>query len=99
LIAAEMPAEFVAQHGRVTVENHLNMVLPIVAKPKVPVSAVAAFLATMTADRVLRCINASVAVSASELEAMPLPAAEDLLAALASPDPEKAVARLYGASE
>lgn len=99
LIAAEMPAEFVAQHGRVTVENHLNMVLPIVAKPKVPVSAVAAFLATMTADRVLRCINASVAVSASELEAMPLPAAEDLLAALASPDPEKAVARLYGAAE
>jgi adenine-specific DNA-methyltransferase len=63
----------------------------------VPVSAVAAFLATMTADRVLRCINASVAVSASELEAMPLPAADNLLTALASPDPEKAVARLYGA--
>ncbi len=99
LIAAEMPAEFVAQHGRVTVENHLNMVLPIVAKPKVPVSAVAAFLATITADRVLRCINASVAVSASELEAMPLPAPGDVLAALASPDPEKAVARLYGAAE
>lgn len=99
LIAAEMPAEFVAQHGRVAVENHLNMVLPIVANPKVPVSAVAGFLATMTADRVLRCINASVAVSASELEAMPLPAAGDVLAALASPDPEKAVARLYGAGE
>jgi adenine-specific DNA-methyltransferase len=99
LIAAEMPAGFVAQHGRVTVENHLNMVLPIVPKPKVPVSAVAAFLATMTADRVLRCINASVAVSASELEAMPLPAADEVLAALASADPEKAVARLYGAGE
>jgi adenine-specific DNA-methyltransferase len=99
LIAAEMPAEFLAQHCRVTVENHLNMVLPIVARPKVPVSAVAAFLASMTADRVLRCINASVAVSASELEAMPLPAADDVLAALASTDPEKAVARLYGAAE
>jgi adenine-specific DNA-methyltransferase len=107
MIAAEMPAEFVARHGRVAVENHLNMVVPIApaarhgrdAKPKVPLSAVAAFLATMTADRVLRCINASVAVSASELEAMPLPAAEDLLAALASPDAEKAIARLYGAAE
>lgn len=99
LIAAEMPAEFIARHGRVTVENHLNMVLPIAAKPKLPVSAVAAFLATVTADRVLRCINASVAVSASELEAMPLPAAEAVLAALASRDPEKAVARLYGAAE
>jgi adenine-specific DNA-methyltransferase len=99
LIAAEMPAAFLAQHGRVTVENHLNMILPIVAKPKVPVSAVAAFLATVTADRVLRCINASVAVSASELEAIPLPAAADALAALASPDPEAAVARLYGVRE
>ena len=99
LIAAEMPADFLAQHGRVTVENHLNMVLPIVANPKVPVSAVAAFLATMTADRVLRCINASVAVSASELEAMPLPAADAVLAALEQPDCEQAVARLYGAGE
>jgi adenine-specific DNA-methyltransferase len=97
LISAEMPPEVIAQHGRITVENHLNMVLPLGAEPKVPVSAVAAFLATMTADRVLRCINASVAVSASELEAMPLPAADDVLAALSSPDPEKAVAQLYGA--
>jgi adenine-specific DNA-methyltransferase len=104
LIAAEMPDAFVARHGRVTVENHLNMVVPIApaarqgrnAAPKVPLSAVAAFLATMTADRVLRCINASVAVSASELEAMPLPAADALLAALAAPDAEAAVARLYG---
>jgi adenine-specific DNA-methyltransferase len=63
------------------------------------VSAVGAFLATATADRVLRCINASVAVSASELEAMPLPAAGEVVAALASPDPEAAIARLYGAGE
>jgi adenine-specific DNA-methyltransferase len=97
LIAAEMPAEFVARHGRVAVENHLNMVLPIVAKPKIPLSAVAAFLASATADRVLRCINASVAVSASELQAMPLPDAHDVLAALDSDDPELAIARLYGA--
>ena len=96
LIAAEMPATFLARHGRVTVENHLNMILPMVAKPAVPPAALAAFLRTVTADRVLRCINASVAVSASELEAMPLPAAPDALAALASPDPEDAVARLYG---
>lgn len=96
LIAAEMSDVFMARHGRVTVENHLNMILPTSASPVVPVSAVAAFLATVTADRVLRCINASVAVSASELEALPLPAASSVLAALASPDPEVAVARLYG---
>lgn len=96
LIAAAMPAEFIARHGCVTVENHLNMVVPVMGAPKVPLAAVAAFLSTTIADRVLRCINASVAVSASELRAMPLPAAEDVLAALAAPDPEKAVARLYG---
>lgn len=96
LICAEMPASLFRHHGRVAVENHLNMVVPIVARPKVPLSGVAAFLATGTADRILRCINASVAVSASELEAMPLPSAEDALAALAAPDLEVAVARLYG---
>ncbi|WP_439579476.1 HsdM family class I SAM-dependent methyltransferase [Elioraea sp.] len=96
LIAAEMPGDLLIRYGHVTVENHLNMVVPVVAKPPVPVRALAAFLATATADRVLRCINASVAVSASELEAMPLPAACDLLAALAAADPEAAVARLYG---
>jgi adenine-specific DNA-methyltransferase len=96
LIAAEMPAELLTRYGRVTVENHLNMVVPFMARPPVPLRALAAFFATATADRVLRCINASVAVSASELEAMPLPAASDLLAALAAADPEAAVARLYG---
>lgn len=98
LIAAEMSETFMMEHGRVTVENHLNMVVPTVARPAVPTWAVAAFLATATADRVLRCINASVAVSASELAAMPLPDAADVLAALTSSDPEAAVARLYGAA-
>lgn len=96
LIAAELPAELFARHGRVSVENHLNMIVPIAPEPPVPVSGVAKFLATPTADRVLRCINASVAVSASELAAMPLPAAEDMRAALAAPDPEAAVRHLYG---
>lgn len=96
LISAEMPAEVLARYGYVTVENHLNMVVPIVPQPPVPLAALAAFLATTTADRVLRCINASVAVSASELEAMPLPAPKDVLAALASPNPQRAIARLYG---
>jgi adenine-specific DNA-methyltransferase len=96
LICAAMPAEVFKTHGTVTVENHLNMILPRDAAPKVPVATVAAFLSTTTADRVLRCINASVAVSASELEAMPLPAAKDVVKAMASADPEAAVRRLYG---
>lgn len=88
-----------AAGGRVAVENHLNMVLPTSARPAVPVEILAAFLATDTADRVLRCINASVAVSASELEALPLPAPGDLVAAMASENPESAVRRLYRISD
>lgn len=100
LICAEMPAEVIARHGgRVTVENHLNMIRPTVAEPAVPVAALAAFLATTTADRVLRCINASVAVSASELEAMPLPDAGEVVAAMREADREAAVRRLYGLAE
>jgi adenine-specific DNA-methyltransferase len=55
----------------------------------------AAFLATDTADRVLRCINGSVAVSASELKAMPLPTAGQIVAATREADLEAAVRCIY----
>ena len=73
LIAAEMPATFIAQHGAVVVENHLNMVRPIAGLPKVSPAAVAAVLNSHAADQAFRCISGSVAVSAFELEALPLP--------------------------
>jgi adenine-specific DNA-methyltransferase len=100
LISALLPQKDLDEAGgRVAVENHLNMVLPTSARPAVPVETLAAFLATDTADRVLRCINASVAVSATELEALPLPAPGDLVAAMASANPESAVRRLYGIND
>ncbi len=73
LIAAEMPASFVHKHGAVIIENHLNMVQPIVAAPAIPSTAIAALLNSDAADAAFRCINGSVAVSAFELEAMPVP--------------------------
>ncbi|HEX5328046.1 MAG TPA: hypothetical protein VFW75_15365, partial [Acetobacteraceae bacterium] len=82
--------------GVVSVENHLNMIVATTRKPAVPLGKLQEFFATEAADRAFRCINASVAVSASELEAMPLPAADDLLVALATSDAELAVGRLYG---
>ncbi len=96
LIAAEMPQTLFASHRGVAVENHLNMVRARQARPKLPLSKVAAFLSTAVADRVFRCMNASVAVSASELESMPLPAPGDVLAAFSSANPEAYIARLYG---
>lgn len=77
LIAAEMPASFVAAHGGVTVENHLNMMIPTVSKPLVSPALLAAFLNSVAADRAFRCLSGSVAVSAYELENLPLPSAAD----------------------
>ena len=73
LIAAELPSSFLEEHGAVVVENHLNMVKPVNGTPKVSSAALAALLNSDVADQVFRCINGSVAVSAYELEALPLP--------------------------
>jgi adenine-specific DNA-methyltransferase len=78
LIAAALPADFLAEHGAVVVENHLNMVRPIAKEPPVCAKVMAAFLNSAAADRAFRCVSGSVAVSAYELEALPLPAPETL---------------------
>lgn len=77
LIAAELPQAFIDAEGGVVVENHLNMVRPT-ASPKVSPAVVAAFLNSAAADQLFRCINGSVAVSAFELEALPLPTAAEM---------------------
>jgi adenine-specific DNA-methyltransferase len=79
LIAAVMPANFVKKHGAVIVENHLNMILPKSRRrPKVSAAALTAFLNSSIADEAFRCISGSVAVSAFELEALPLPPASKM---------------------
>ena len=76
LIAAELPASFIARHGAVVIENHLNMIRPLNGAPKVSPAALTALLNTDVVDQVFRCINGSVAVSAYELRALPLPPPE-----------------------
>jgi adenine-specific DNA-methyltransferase len=73
LIAAELPANFIRKHEGVMVENHLNMVRAITQKPRVAAAVIAALLNSATVDAAFRCINGSVAVSAFELEELPLP--------------------------
>jgi adenine-specific DNA-methyltransferase len=74
LIAAELPAKFIREHKEVTVENHLNMVRCIQPDPSVPPATIAALLNSAAVDAAFRCLNGSVAVSAFELEELPLPA-------------------------
>ncbi|MEO5493344.1 MAG: hypothetical protein ABIR08_04875 [Sphingomonas sp.] len=74
LIAAELPQCFIDRHDGVIVENHLNMVRPF-DDPRVSPATVAAVLNSDIVDQVFRCISGSVAVSAFELESIPLPPA------------------------
>lgn len=78
LIAAALPQSFIRKHRAVVVENHLNMIRPIDRAPKITPRTLAALLNSETIDQLFRCINGSVAVSAYELEALPLPAPDDM---------------------
>lgn len=103
LVAAELPVAFLEEHRAITVENHLNMIVPIVSTPLVSTNVLAAFLNSNIADRAFRCISGTVAVSAYELESMPIPpawamksVAEVLEAHHGRDDIDRACARLYG---
>ena len=78
LIAAELPSSFIEQHGAVVIENHLNMIKPLNGAPKVRPALLAALLNCEGVDQAFRCISGSVAVSAYELNALPLPSMESL---------------------
>lgn len=100
-----LPQAFLDEHGGgVSVENHVNMILPITDFPPVPIEIMHAFLRTQVADAAYRCISGSVAVSAYELEAMPLPDPSELapfMSACNMQDPEameRAARLLYGLS-
>ena len=77
VVAAELPSAFVREHGGVVVENHLNMIRAT-GRPKVATGIVAALFNSRVVDQLFRCMNGSVAVSAFELEALPLPSPETL---------------------
>ncbi|BDB16750.1 hypothetical protein cym2001_01150 [Pseudomonas sp. CYM-20-01] len=79
LIATTLPIEFLELHGGVVIENHINMVKPLSEMPNVNASVLVAYLNSGAADRAFRCVSGSVAVSAYELESLPLPAPSDLL--------------------
>ena len=103
LIAAELPSSFIERHGAVVVENHLNMIKPMNGTPKVRPALLAALLNSMAVDQAFRCISGSVAVSAYELKALPLPPPDsleeigDLVERNAERDAiERAASRLYG---
>ena len=73
IVAAELPPSVPARHAGVVVENHLNILTPNHRRPPVSTAVLTALLNSDTADQLFRCISGSVAVSAYELNALPLP--------------------------
>jgi adenine-specific DNA-methyltransferase len=76
LIAAVLPKSFLSKHGGAVIENHLNMIRPLQGQPQIPLKVLTAFLNSKTVDLIFRSISGSVAVSAYELNALPLPSPE-----------------------
>lgn len=75
LIACPVPRDFADEWEHFVVENHVN-VLRASGSDSVSPSALAAVLNTETVDQLFRCLSGSVAVSATELHALPLPPRE-----------------------
>ena len=72
LLSTVIPQEFIDANGGVVVENHLNIIYAD-KRGEVSPDAISAILNSEAADRAFRCISGSVAVSAYELEALPMP--------------------------
>lgn len=80
LLAAVLPQHFLDENGGAVIENHLNLVhSPTGMDPKISLRTVTALLNSEAADRAFRCISGSVAVSAYELNALPLPTVHQLV--------------------
>jgi len=97
LVAAELSADALVRLGAVVVENHVNVLRPRAGKVLITRASLARLLGTKTLDRLMRCISGSVALSAYELDSLPLPDAATLASweELHGYDLELAVAEAY----
>lgn len=79
LIAAVLSEKFFSEHKEgVVIENHLNVIKPTNGNAKLSLDAIAMLLNSKVIDQVFRCISGSVAVSAYELNALPLPDPDEI---------------------
>lgn len=77
LVVAELTAsDLEAAGGSVAIENHVNTLTSTTSD--LPLNLVSRLLSTQTLDNVIRCIAGSVALSAYEVESLPVPDPETL---------------------
>lgn len=73
LITSVLPDELFEKYTAVVVENHLNMIIAAVTDPPVNLKTLSTFLNSRIVNDAFTTISGSVAVSAYELESLPLP--------------------------
>lgn len=79
LVCAVLPADFLDKNGgAVVIENHVNTVYPTNSVSGIAPETIAVLLNSSLADAAFRCISGSVAVSAYELNALPLPSLQQM---------------------
>lgn len=104
LLATVLPQQFLDKMRGAVVENHVNMITPPALElARVGPETIDALINTKAVDRAFRCISGSVAVSAYELNALPLPTVQQLVAlekligtGASKQEIERAVAGYYG---
>ncbi|MEZ2586127.1 class I SAM-dependent DNA methyltransferase [Kluyvera intermedia] len=79
ILAVILPQKFIDETGGVVVENHINIVHSNGLFSAVKPEAIAVLLNSQVVDRAFRCISGSVAVSAYELNSIPLPSLEQVM--------------------
>jgi adenine-specific DNA-methyltransferase len=78
LITTVLPDIVFEEHKCAVIENHLNMIIPINSETIVNLQTLSIFLNSKVVNDAFRTISGSVAVSAYELESLPLPAPSNL---------------------
>ncbi|HIE9261999.1 MULTISPECIES: class I SAM-dependent DNA methyltransferase [Klebsiella] len=103
ILAAILPQKFIDENGGVVVENHINIVYSNGLFSAVRPEVIEVLLNSHVVDRAFRCISGSVAVSAYELNSIPLPSLEQVMEIQALLDAgvdrriiERTIAGFYG---
>ncbi|AGB02289.1 HsdM family class I SAM-dependent methyltransferase [Methanoregula formicica] len=78
IVATTLPKEFLHMHGGVVIENHVNIIKQTKSPSLASLETLAVLLNSKMIDKIFRLINGSVAVSAFELKALPLPNKSDI---------------------
>ena len=79
ILAVILPQNFIDETGGVVVENHINIVYSSGFFSAVNPETITVLLNSHVVDRAFRCISGSVAVSAYELNSIPLPSLEQVM--------------------